>query len=108
MSERISLYLEKLAKNPDNLLNRFSLAQVYYETGEYEESILHLRTCFEKRNDWMMVALLLGKALIAVEQKEAACEPLKQTITLAQEQGHEDPEHEARTLLAECVESESV
>jgi hypothetical protein len=56
----------------------------------------------------MMVALLLGKALIAVEQKEAACEPLKQTITLAQKQGHEDPEHEARTLLAECVESESV
>ena len=63
MSERISLYLEKLAKNPDNLLNRFSLAQVYYETGEYEEAILHLRICFEKRNDWMMVTLLLGNAL---------------------------------------------
>ena len=107
MSERIRLYLEKLADNPDNLLNRFSLAQVYYETGEYEEAILHLRICFEKRNDWMMVTLLLGKALIAVEQKEAACLPLQQTITLAKNQGHEDPEHEARTLLAECVESGS-
>jgi|TARA_B110000483_G_C17986226_1_gene461716 predicted negative regulator of RcsB-dependent stress response len=105
MTERITLYLEKLEGNPENLLNRFSLAQSYYENGEYEKAITHLNICFQKRNDWMMASLLLGKALLAVGQKKEACVPLEQTITLAQEQGHEDPEQEATTLLAECMES---
>ena len=108
MTERITIYLEKLKANPDNLLNRFSLSQVYFENGEYENAIVHLKICFQKRDDWMMVSLLLGKALIAVGQKKQACAPLEQTINLAIKQGHEDPEQEAKTLLAECVESDLV
>ena len=106
MTERITLYLEKLEGNPDNFLNRFSLAQAYYENGEYEKAITHLNICFQKRNDWMMASLLLGKALLAVGRKKEACDPLEQTITLARMQGHEDPEQEAKTLLAECTESD--
>ncbi len=103
MSERITLYQEKLEGNPNNLLNRFSLAQAYYETGEYEQAINHLKVCFDKRDDWMMASLLLSKALIAVGQKEEARLPLEQTIALAREQGHEDPEVEAKELLMQCV-----
>ena len=40
MSERISLFLDKLEENPDSLLNRFSLAQAYFESGNYEQAII--------------------------------------------------------------------
>ena len=103
MSERINLYLEKLKGNSENLLNRFSLAQAYYESGEYEQAIAHLTICFEKRDDWMMASLLLSKALIAVGQKQEARQSLEQTIILARKQGHEDPEEEAKALLLQCV-----
>jgi tetratricopeptide (TPR) repeat protein len=103
MAERINLFLEKLEGNPDNLLNRFSLAQAYYECGEYEQAIAHLTICFEKRDDWMMASLLLSKALIAVGQKQEARQPLEQTIILAREQGHEEPEEEAKALLLQCA-----
>jgi tetratricopeptide (TPR) repeat protein len=103
MSERTNFYLEKLKGNPENLLNRFSLAQTYYESGEYEQAIDHLTICFERREDWMMASLLLSKALIAVGQKQEARQPLEQTIILAREQGHDDPEEEAKALLLQCA-----
>ena len=103
MSERIALYFDKLEGNPDNLLNRFSLAQAYFESGNYEQAIIHLTICIEKRTDWMLASLLLGKALIESGKKDEASVILKQTIILAGKQGHEDPEQEAKLLLAECV-----
>lgn len=103
MSERISLFLDKLEENSDSLLNRFSLAQAYFEGGSYEQAIIHLTICINKRSDWMMASLLLGKALVETGQKKEARVPLKQTIILARNQGHEDPEQEAKLLLAECV-----
>ncbi len=103
MSERISLFLDKLEGNPENLLNRFSLAQAYFEDGDYDEAIVHLTICTNKRSDWILASLLLGKALIESGQKKEACIPLRQTIVLARDQGHEDPEQEAALLLAECT-----
>jgi Flp pilus assembly protein TadD len=103
MSERISLFLDKLEENPDSLLHRFSLAQAYFEGGSYEQAIIHLTICINKRSDWMMASLLLGKALVETGQKKEARVPLKQTIILARNQGHEDPEQEAKLLLVECV-----
>ena len=70
MSERISLFLDKLEENPDSLLNRFSLAQAYFEGGSYEQAIIHLTICINKRSDWMMASLLLGKALVETGQKK--------------------------------------
>ena len=103
MSDRIALFLDKLEGNPESLLNRFSLAQAYFENGNYEDAIVHLTICTSKRNDWMVATLLLGKALIESGQKKEACIPLRQTILLARDKGHEDPEQEAVLLLAECT-----
>ena len=80
MSERISLFLDKLEENPDSLLNRFSLAQAYFEGGSYEQAIIHLTIFINKRSDWMMASLLLGKALVETGQKKEARVPLKQTF----------------------------
>jgi hypothetical protein len=51
----------------------------------------------------MIASLLLGKAFIESGQKKEARDPLEQTIVLARNQGHEDPELEAELLLSECV-----
>jgi len=103
MKERISLFLKKLEGNSENLLIRFSLAQAYFEDGDYENSVNHLEICISQRSDWMIATLLLGKALIEIGQKEEACVQFKKTIELARKQGHEDPEQEAISLLAECA-----
>ncbi len=102
MSDRVSLYLKRLEENKGSLLNRFSLAQAYFETGDYQNAIEHLYICVKQRDDWMLAFLLLGKALIANGQKKDACSPLEKTIFLAQDQGHDDPGEEAKNLLAEC------
>ncbi|MDA8824064.1 tetratricopeptide repeat protein [Opitutales bacterium] len=101
MSERISLFLKKLEDNKGSLLNRFSLAQAFFEEGEYNQAIPHLKECVQGRADWMMAYLFLAKAYIANGQEEFAREPLDVTIKLAQEQSHEDPENEAKALLFE-------
>jgi Tfp pilus assembly protein PilF len=101
MSERISLFLKKLEKNQGNLLNRFSLAQAFFEEGQYEQAIPHLKECVNGRPDWMMAYLFLAKSYIASDQKSFARESLEVTIKLAQDQDHEDPRDEARALLEE-------
>ena len=62
---KIEIFTEKLRKNPNNVLFRFSLGQALYESGRTSEAIEHLERCAESRGDWMLPRILLGKALIA-------------------------------------------
>ena len=102
MSDRISFFLKRLEESEGNLLNRFSLAQAYFESGDYDHSIKHLNICVTERKDWMFAFLLMAKAFLALEKFEDARAALEKTIFLAKDQGHEDPEEEAKELLQEC------
>ena len=91
MSDRISFFLKRLEESEGNLLNRFSLAQAYFESGDYDHSIKHLSICVTERKDWMFAFLLMAKAFLALEKFEDARNALEKTIFLAKIRGMKIP-----------------
>ena len=51
---------------------RFSLAQALVAEGRGEEALPHYRMCIEKKADWMMARILLGKLLLQLGRREEA------------------------------------
>jgi predicted Zn-dependent protease len=90
-----------VAQQPDNELFRFSLAQALLKADRAAEAVPHLQACAQKRADWMMPRILLGKTLVGLGRKAEARPWLEAALKLAVEQSHEDPERELRSLLAE-------
>lgn len=89
-----------VAKNPNNELFRFSLAQALMEENSHLEAIDAFDFCIEKKADWMMAAILKGKCLLALGERTRAKPVLETALKLAVEQHHESPEAELRKLLA--------
>lgn len=90
-----------VAKQPDNELYRFSLGQAQFNAGDLAAAEAELRTCCDKRADWMVPRILLGRTLIELERRDEARAVLTEALDLATAQEHEDPESEVRALLAE-------
>ncbi len=88
-------------QQPENELFRFSLAQALVAEQLPAAALEHLRFCAEKKRDWMMPRILLGRALLALGRKPEARPWLEQALALAVAQQHEDPEKELRALLTE-------
>jgi len=101
MASRADRFAALVAQQPDNELFRFSLAQALAADGRLEEALTHFQFCVDRKADWMMPRILVGKALLQLGRKPAAKPLLEDALRLAIEQHHEDPERELRTLLAE-------
>ena len=80
---------------------RFSLAQALVAEGRGAEAVEHYRYCVDKKADWMMARILLGKLFIQLDRRAEARQLLEQALRLALDQHHEDPEREVRALLAD-------
>ena len=78
---------------------RFSYGEALFEEEKYQECLEHLQLCIEKKPNWMIPHILLGKAYIALQNKAEAIVLLEKSLTLAREQHHEDPEKEVAALL---------
>ena len=80
---------------------RFSLAQALVAEGRGADALEHYRFCVDKKADWMMARILLGKLLIQLGRRAEARPLLDEALRLAIDQHHEDPEREVRTLIAD-------
>lgn len=89
-----------VAKQPDNELFRFSLAQALLAEARPADAVDHLLVCAQKKADWMMPRILLGKTLLQLGRHGEARPWLEEALRLATDQQHEDPEAELRALLA--------
>jgi predicted Zn-dependent protease len=101
MPARSAHFAALVARQPDNELFRFSLAQALAEEGRGAEAVPHFEFCRQKKADWMMPRILLGKLLVQLDRRAEAKPVLEQALHLAIEQQHEDPERELRALLAD-------
>jgi len=101
MPSRSENFAALVARQPDNELFRFSLAQALVADGRGAEAVPHYEFCVGKRSDWMMPRILLGKLLLQLDRREAAQPLLAAALQLAVDQHHEDPERELRALLAD-------
>jgi predicted Zn-dependent protease len=88
-----------VAKQPDNELFRFSLAQALLAEDRGADALEHLEACAGKKSDWMMPRIMLGKTLLQLGRREEAKVWLEEALHLAVAQDHQDPEAELRALL---------
>jgi predicted Zn-dependent protease len=101
MPIRSAHFAALVARQPDNELFRFSLAQALAEEGRGAEAVPHFEFCVQKKSDWMMPRILLGKLLVQLGRRAEGKPVLGDALRLAVEQQHEDPERELRALLAD-------
>ena len=100
MPTRSEQFRAFLAKEPENELFHFSLAQALTAEGKGAEAEPHYRFCVEKKADWMMPRILLGKLLLSLGRQADARPLLESALQLAVEQIHETPEAELRAIVA--------
>jgi predicted Zn-dependent protease len=100
-AQRVAHFEALVARQPDNELFRFSLAQALEAAGREVDAVPHYEFCVQKKPDWMMARILLGKRLLALGRRDDARAQLEPALQLAIDQSHEDPERELRALLAE-------
>jgi predicted Zn-dependent protease len=98
--KRSETFAPLVARQPDNELFRFSLAQALVAEHRLIDAVEHFKFCIAKKPDWMMARIFLGKLYLELGRKPEARLELQAALKLAIEQSHEDPERELRELLA--------
>lgn len=98
-ASRSAHFATLVAKHPDNELFRFSLAQALLAEDRGADALEHLEACANKKSDWMMPRIMLGKTLLALGRRTEAKPWLEDALQLAVSQDHQDPEAELRSLL---------
>lgn len=88
-----------VARQPDNELFRFSLAQALLTENKPADALEHLIACATKKPEWMMPRILLGKTLLGLGRKTEAKPWLEQALHLAIAQNHDDPAQELSAIL---------
>jgi predicted Zn-dependent protease len=101
VASRVEQFRGLVERQPDNELFRFSLAQALVAADQNDDAIPHYQYCVDKKSDWMMARILLGKLLLQLGRRAEAKPMLEVALRLAVEQHHEDPERELRALLAD-------
>ena len=98
-NDRIAKALELWQRFPENDLSRFNLAQAYVDANDYANAMVHLRALCQKKSDWMVVHIQLGKSLIALGRSAEAKPILEHARQLAIAQHHDTPREELEELL---------
>lgn len=98
---RSDQFVALVARQPENELFRFSLAQALVAENRLRDAVEHYQFCVGKKADWMMPRILLGKLFLELGLKTEARTQLQDALKLAVEQSHEDPERDLRALLAD-------
>ena len=63
---------ELVQRHPTNELARFSLGKALFDHGEFKEASEHLGVALERKPDWMVVQILLGKCALAAGDRDGA------------------------------------
>lgn len=101
--EQIARYQAKVSEKPESELLRFSLGKALVDAGRHAEAERHLRVALGKRQDWMVVVLLLAQCALKRGDKVEARSLYERGLQLAMEQHHDGPADEARAALTELA-----
>ncbi|MGD9651067.1 MAG: tetratricopeptide repeat protein [Candidatus Dadabacteria bacterium] len=85
---RIDRFKAAVAKNPDNPLARYSLANEYYKVGLYHEAIAEINEYIKIADDQGAVYRMLAECYLNVGDTEMAREAYFKGIEAATRHGH--------------------
>ncbi len=101
MNDAIAQHRKLLDQYPNNELARFSLGKAYFDAGQIQDALGEFQLALEKKPDWMVVQILIGKCELALGNASRARECFAQARQLAIAQRHEGPQAEMEQLLSE-------
>lgn len=101
MDARIERFRALVAKDPDNPLHNFALAQALLGAAEHEAAERAFARCLELDPQWMVAAIRRGRCLVALQRWDEARAALDRGAALAQAQDHDEPWAEIKELLAQ-------
>jgi predicted negative regulator of RcsB-dependent stress response len=101
MDDTIARCEKMVSQFPQNELARFSLGKALFDAGEFSRAREHLCVALQRKPDWMVVQILIGKCDLAMGHKAAAKAAFETALKLAIEQNHEGPQMEMEEALAE-------
>ncbi len=96
---KVARWRELVAREPDNPLHNFALAQALLAAGDWAGAEAAFGRCLELNPGWMVAAIKRGRCLIALKRWDEARAALERGADLATAQGHEEPFQEIRELL---------
>jgi predicted Zn-dependent protease len=98
---KLDVFREMVAKNPENPLARFGLANEALKAGLHEEGVEHLRAYLARHDDEGNAWGRLGEALVALGQVDEAKIAIHRGIAAAQRFGHPGMANELTARLEE-------
>ncbi|MFN6962302.1 MAG: tetratricopeptide repeat protein [Pyrinomonadaceae bacterium] len=88
MQNRIEVFEQMLAADPDNTMVMFGLAKEYEKAGEYEKVISILETYLAKADDEGNAYGTLAQAYARTGRREKAVETYRKGIEISMAHGH--------------------
>lgn len=101
MNDPLARQRQMVAQHPENELARFSLGKALFDRAEYIEAREHLSLALNRKPDWMVVQILIGKCDLSLGNRDAARAAFERARDLALAQHHEGPLAEMEQTLAE-------
>jgi len=99
VTDKIERWKGLVAKDPDNPLHNFALAQAYLDAEDYERGERAFARCLELDGGWMVAAIKRGRCLVGLGRWEEARSALELGERLARQQSHDEPFEEIRELM---------
>ena len=100
MDDAIARHEKMVSQFPRNELARFSLGKALFDAGDFPRAKEHLSVALQRKPDWMVVQILIGKCDLAMGHQAAARAAFEKALKLAIEQNHEGPQMEMEEALA--------
>lgn len=99
MSDRIQVFEQMLAADPDNTMVMFGLAKEYEKQGRYEDVIRMLEEYLAKADDEGNAYGTLAQAYEKTGDREKAIETYRKGIDVSMAHGHPSMANEYRMTL---------
>ena len=99
MAGRIDTLLALLDRGQDSALLRFSLGSEYLAVEDAESAAAHLKQAVRLDADYSAAWKLLGRALVELEQADAARDVYREGIAIAERNGDIQAAKEMRVFM---------
>ncbi len=99
--KRLQDLIERIAKYPTNILDRFVLAKMYHDHQLWNNSVEECQKIIKLKPDYLIVQMMLGEGLLRMEQYSLARDTLHVAKELATRQNHVSLIPEIEDLLDE-------
>lgn len=99
--KRLQELLSRIEKHPTNVLDRFVLAKMYFDSQMWNEAIAACQQILHLKPDYLVVQIMLGECFLRTNQYSSARDALHVAKELATNQNHMGMIPEIEDLLEE-------